>query len=389
MGYATSYLKKAVGCDVHFRDSIALRESYESFFDFLKKGEYEYIFIESSTPTWEHDVKIIKKIKNLSPRSKLVLTGPVVARGPKLLEELPIEACIQGEYEKGAVKVVNGASGFIPYDFLSLDEMNAAPYPYYDFEHVYRYWEPAPVKQVFPMAGVMSSRGCPYKCIFCAWPAVMWNDDPDGTGVRKVRQYSEEYLDGFLTELVEKYRIRHIFFDDDTFNLGDAHVLKVCKIMRRLKIPWGAMCRLDTISLETWRQMRESGCYWLRVGFESGSQWVIDNIVNKNFDVEKARSTTIALHEMGFYIHGTFTYGLPGETIEQMRETRKYIKSLPLDTFQESGTGEMDGTPLASLNSAGRLENYSGAVINDDYDKISDGGAKIRKLSSRLIDNAG
>jgi radical SAM superfamily enzyme YgiQ (UPF0313 family) len=212
----------------------------------------------------------------------------------------------------------------------------------------------------------------------------MWNEDHDGKGFRSVRQYSEDYIENFLTELVEKYRIRHIFFDDDTFNLGDAHVLKVCRVMRKLKIPWGAMCRLDTVSMDTWRCMRESGCFWMRIGFESGSQWVVDNIVNKRLDLAKAREVAIALHEMGFFMHGTFTYGLPGETVEQMMETKRYIKSIPLDTYQESGTGEMDGTPLALLRSEGHLDNYSGAVLDDDYNKISDGGEKIRRLASRL-----
>jgi radical SAM superfamily enzyme YgiQ (UPF0313 family) len=384
MGYAATYLRKNIGCGVAFRDSIALKESYDSFFRYVESGFFEYIFFESATSSWDHDKKIIERIKRVSPDSKIVLTGQICAKGPDLLNLVPIEACIEGEYEKGAVKVVNGASGWISYDFLSVDEMNDAPFPYYDWDYAYKYWEIAPVRSVFPMASVLSGRGCPYKCIFCAWPAVMWNNDHDGTGTRTARQYSAEYLEAFLTELIEKYRIRHIYFDDDTFNLGDAHVLKVCGVMEKLKIPWGAMCRLDTTSMDAWRAMRESGCYWIKVGYESGSQWVIDNIVNKKMNLERARDTTWELHKMGFFIHGTFTFGLPGETQEQMMETREYIKSLPLDSHQESGTGELDGTPLALLSESKRLENYAGAVKDAEYRRVSDGGAKMRELSAKL-----
>jgi radical SAM superfamily enzyme YgiQ (UPF0313 family) len=389
MGYAAAYLKEHAGCDVSFRDSIALKESYESFFGYVKADFFEYIFLESATSSWDHDKKIIARIKEISPDSKIVLTGQICAKGPDLLNLVPIEACIEGEYEKGSVKVINGAKGWVPYDFLSVGEMNAAPFPYYDFDHVYRYWEITPVKSVYPMASVLSLRGCPYKCIFCAWPAVMWSNDPDGTGIRSVRRYSPDYLEAFLSELIDKYRIRHIYFDDDTFNLGDEHVLKVCGVMDRLKIPWGAMCRLDTTSMDAWRAMKESGCYWIKVGYESGSQWVIDNIVNKKLDLERAREITWELHKMGFYIHGTFTFGLPGETAAQMAETREYIKSLPLDSHQESGTGELDGTPLALINESNRLKNYAGAVKDENYSRVSDGGAKIRELTSTLKEDGG
>src|SRR6185312_9435042 len=55
MGYAASYLAKATGANVQFRDSIALRESYESYFRHLADENYDYIFLETATPSWEHD----------------------------------------------------------------------------------------------------------------------------------------------------------------------------------------------------------------------------------------------------------------------------------------------------------------------------------------------
>jgi glycosyltransferase involved in cell wall biosynthesis len=380
LGAAATYLARATGATVAFRDSLALREGYPAYFDYLKEQDFDYIFIESASPSWDHDAGLIGEIKRRFPRTRLVLTGPIASRGEALLAEHPLHAVIQGEYEKGSVAVINGAEGLIPYDLLTEAELNAAPYPYYDAQIAHRYWDANPRGQRPPQAQVLSSRGCPFKCIFCVWPAVMTGNDPDGTGTRLVRQYGADYMEGFLTDIVGRFGYRTIYFDDDTFNLGDRHVREMCGVMTRIGLPWAAMCRADTISRDTWRLMRQSGCFGVKLGFESGNQWVVDNIVRKNLDLEQAREVVLHLKSLGFTVHGTFTVGLPGETPEQMADTEGYRRSLPLDTFQQSGTAEIEGSPLATLRRQGRLEKYAGAHL-DGYVGENDGTRKLRRVA--------
>lgn len=382
LGSAATYLARETGVTVAFRDSIALREDYVSFDKAVVAGAYDYIVIESASPSWEHDAQLIAHLKELSPRTKIVVAGPIAAYGEKLLAEHPLHAVIAGEYEKGLVKVVSGASGYLPHDILTEAELNAAPYPYFDPVHANKYWDGNPKGQVFPQLQVLSSRGCPFKCIFCVWPAVMSNNDPEGTGVRTVRQLSGDYLEGMLAELVGRYGFKSVYFDDDTFNLGDRHVAEVCAVMARLKLPWSAMCRADTVSWDTWRLMRDSGCFGVKIGFESGNQWVVDNIVRKNLDLEKARDVVYHLKALGMTVHGTFTVGLPGETPEQVADTRRYRSSLPLDSFQESGTAEIEGSPLATLRRTGSLARYAGASL-DGYVAEADGTRKMRFVALR------
>jgi radical SAM superfamily enzyme YgiQ (UPF0313 family) len=144
------------------------------------------------------------------------------------------------------------------------------------------------------------------------------------------------------------------------------------------------MCRADTINRETWKLMRDSGCYGVKLGFESGNQQVVDNIVNKGLDLAAARETTIFLRSLGMTVHGTFTYGLPGETREQMAETKAYIASLPLTSYQESGTAEIEGTPLHTLRAAGKLAKYAGAAMDANYRRDSDGWKKIEAIKREL-----
>jgi len=191
-------------------------------------------------------------------------------------------------------------------------------------------------------------------------------------------------MQAFLTELVGKYQYRSIYFDDDTFNLGDKHVERMCAVMRKIGVPWSAMCRADSSRMDLWGEMRDSGCFGVKIGFESGNQMVIDKIVNKRLNLEYAREVVAEIKRLGMTVHGTFTYGLPGETTEQMLDTKRYLNSLELDSFQESGCAEIEGTPLHSLASENSLEKYSGARLDDDYIRETDGRVKYDKLREKL-----
>ena len=261
--------------------------------------------------------------------------------------------------------------------------MNAAPWPYYDSQIAHRYWDANPKGQKSPQAQVWSSRGCPYKCIFCVWPSSMTGNDPDGNGKRTVRHYSEQYMEGFLSDLVERYQYKSIYFDDDTFNLGNRHTLAMCRVMDRIRLPWTAMCRADTMHLDTWKVMKDSGCVGVKIGFESGNQFVVDQIVNKHLDLEQAKHVVQHIKKLGMSVHGTFTYGLPGETRGQMADTKRFIHEMGFTTYQESGCAEIEGAPLHTLTQIGHLGAYSGASLNGFY-RHADGNVKFQQLSREL-----
>ena len=383
MGYAATYVAKETGADVELRDSIALGETYADFYRYIRSTPFDYIVIESATPSWGHDLAVMRQIKSLNP-AKIVVTGPMATKSADVLNTGVVHAVIKGEYEKGMVDVVNGVEGVVDFNLLTLEEMNAAPFPHFDDKIWNKYWDSNPRGQIAPHAQVWSSRGCPYKCIFCVWPATMTGNDPNGEGKRTVRQYSADYMEAFLTELTERYDFKCIYFDDDTFNLGNRHVEAMCQVMAKIGLPWSAMCRADTIKLDAWKLMKESGCFGVKLGFESGNQYVVDQIVNKHLDLEYAAEIVRELKQLGMTVHGTFTYGLPGETKEQMLETRAYREALPFDSYQESGTAEIEGTPMANLTEGEILRRYKGAVRDGGYDRRTDGNVKFHELSKKL-----
>ena len=250
LGYATTYTSKLIGeKKVYFRDSIALSESYKSFFKYLDSihEKIEYYLIESATPSWEHDYKLIKEIKNKYPKLKIIVAGPISTSDQNWDSEI-VYAVLKGEYEKNVMKVINGKDGLLEHDLLTLEEMNKAPFPYYDKFIYDKYFDgnPIPMNKLSPQAHVLTSRGCPFKCIFCVWPAAMTGNDPDGENKRSVRQYTPDYMEGFLDKLTTDYKFEAIYFDDDTFNIGNRHTVEISKLAGKYNIPWFAMCRADT-----------------------------------------------------------------------------------------------------------------------------------------------
>lgn len=389
MQFAASYVKKhCPGSIVHFRDSIALRESYESFYRALGVDQYGYVFIESATPSWEHDAGVIREMKRRSPRIKIVVTGPIATLGEKLLTENPLHAVIKGEYEKGSVRVVNGECGVLEHDLLTEAEMNEQPFPAMSADYLPRYWDACPKGQEYPHYQVWSSRGCPFVCAFCSWPAVMTGNDPKGDGGRKIRFYHRDYMLAWFTEWKERFPAgRSFYLDGDTENLGDKHTLEICEVMRKIAMPWTAMTRIDTVKRETWREMRDAGCRGVKVGIESGVQRVIDEVIHKQLDLAKAKETIRYLKQIGLAVHVTLSYGHPGETREEMMQTRAYLEDLKrigVDTWQESGVAHLEGTPLDMISQGETLKRFPGAKMDGDYIKDHDGAKKFARLALEM-----
>ena len=391
LGYAATYTAREIGDDkVYFRDSIALSESYENFYKYLDdiSNKIDYFLIESATPSWEHDYNLIKKIKQKYPKLKIVVAGPISTSDTKWDSDI-IYAVIKGEYEKNIIKVINGKNGILNHDLLTREEMNSAPFPYYDNTIFDKYFDgnPIPMNTLFPQAHIWSSRGCPFKCIFCVWPAAMTGNDPHGDGKRSVRQYTPDYIKNLLTELTSKYKFKAIYFDDDTFNIGNKHTENMTEVMSNFEMPWFAMCRADTSKKETWKKMADSGCKGVKLGVESGSQVVVDKIVNKHLDLKYVSDIVAHIRSLDMSVHGTFTYGLPGETKEDMIKTKKFIRDTKFSTVQESGTAEIEGTPLHALINEEKLTSYPGAIADENYDRQKDGGKKWQTLVKELQNN--
>lgn len=377
---AAGWVQRAIPeATVTVRDSIARGESYAQFDEYWNANPPTHVILEVGASSWEHDYRYIKAMKHSLPSVKIAVAGPPARELAKTTPEGLVDAWLLGEYEKPATAFILGATGIVGFDMLTREELKTAPFPMFDEPVALHYFDANPKGQLAPHLQLWGSRGCSYKCCFCAWPGTMTSDDPHGDAFRSVRFYSPEWLEAFirhrmgLAELAGT-PLRSIYYDDDTGNLSQKHILAVCEVMKRIRLPWSMMCRADTIDKDGWRAMKEAGCFGVKLGFESGSQRVIDEIVHKKLNLKEAIETARWLRsELGMTVHGTFTVGLPGERPEEVQETIAFIRhgyaTGALDTHQLSGTAEIPGTPMADMG-------------KDDanYVRSTDGNKKIEEM---------
>jgi radical SAM superfamily enzyme YgiQ (UPF0313 family) len=122
---------------------------------------------------------------------------------------------------------------------------------------------------------------------------------------------------------------------------------------------------------------------------ESGSQTVIDQIVNKRLNLADIESRILPyLKGIGLKVHTTWTVGLPGETPQQANETLRMIERLYHaglhQTHQLSGTATIEGTPLDKVAQGQSLKAYPGAT-NEGFQIMGDGQAKVEFMASRSL----
>jgi len=167
---------------------------------------------------------------------------------------------------------------------------------------------------------------------------------------RKYRMRSPANVVAEMQWVEENFpKAREIFFEDDTFTINKKWVLAFTEEYRRkgVKIPWACQARAD-VDYETMKAMRETNCLVLVVGFESGSDVMLENM-KKGITVERTRRFIQDARKAGMPIHGNFVIGLPGETRETIEATKKLIKEANSDAITVAVATPFPGTEFYEL----------------------------------------
>ncbi len=213
--------------------------------------------------------------------------------------------------EKGEI-VVNPARPFIRH----LDDL---PLPRHDLLPLQKYRAPL-VRN--PYAFVVTSRGCPGGCRFCIKHVSYGNS---------VRFRSPENILAEI-ELLVGLGVRSIHMYADLFTVSREQVVGLCELIleRNLRVQWTCNSRVDFVDPEMLRLMGRAGCRWISWGIESGSEQVLRN-VHKGIGLDQVRQALGWAREAGIRNWGYFIIGLPGETVETIRQTIDFSRHLPLD----------------------------------------------------------
>jgi radical SAM superfamily enzyme YgiQ (UPF0313 family) len=189
---------------------------------------------------------------------------------------------------------------------------------------------------------VITSRGCPYRCVFCSSSRLFGNTWRAHSADRVVEELS----------ILNEMGIRNVEFMDDTFNINRKRAVEISEKIRRegLDISWISSSRVDTFNVEAAKEMRKAGCHSLYFGIESGSQQILD-FIGKNISLDKAEKAVKKAKELGFRVIGSFVIGFHQEKPEDIDRTIKFARKLPLDFAQFTIATPYPGTRLYEIAS--------------------------------------
>ncbi|MCK9430477.1 MAG: radical SAM protein [Candidatus Omnitrophica bacterium] len=338
-------------------DAIARGLDEKFFLEEISGVKSALLVVETSTPSFENDINISFKMKQNNPGSRLALCGPhasVYAREILVRCDF-VDYVFIGEYEytlleltehleenrtlESVLGLAYRARGGIMVNKRrpAISNLDDLPWPEREEKYIYNYNDgfaglPVPNVQMY------SSRGCPFHCIFCLWPQVLY-------GEHKYRKRNPVNVVEEMAWLINKFNFKAVYFDDDVFNIDQGHVIGICREMARkgIKVPWAAMARADLMNEEILAIMSDAGLYAVKYGVESANNKVL-RLCKKNLNIARAEKMIRYTKRLGVKVHLTFCLGLPGETRQSIQDTVDFISGIKPDSFQFSLATPFPGT---------------------------------------------
>lgn len=349
-----------------------------------------FVGLSANASMWTKAMKAAAGIKAIDPSIHVSAAGPY----PSAVQEKSLEQCPeldsivigegeltvpelmarleQGESLTGVAGVAfRAADGTITVNEPRplIEDLDIIPIPRRellgDFD---KYESPPGNYRRKPIAIVMTSRGCPARCIYCF----------QMKGERRIRYRSVDNVVREVEELVNHYGFREIRFLDETFTADRERVMELLRRFRELRLDFSffVSSRVNTVDYELLREMKKAGCWAILFGAESGVQKNL-NTLRKGVKLEQTRTAVAAAKKAGLKVTTPFIIGIPGETYEEALETVEFAVRLDPHVANFHTMAPFPGTELYD-----HIEKYGTMSSNTD-DYTFEGGAFVPHSMTR------
>ncbi len=335
-----------------------------------KTGQPLWFGISVCTPVAYNAYEIADIIKKLFPDSKIVLGGPHIT----VLKERIFDECksadylITGEGEYSLCNLINcndlsPDNIFERFPNSSIFKTKAIevrpedlPLPAYELLDFDKYVPPpASLNSKKPGIGIITSRGCPFKCTFCA--RITGN---------KLRFKTIDQVIDEIKYLQNTYKIKQFHFYDDTITCRKSYITELCQrfIDENLNLHWSCFARVDTVDEEVLALMKKSGCFVIMYGVESLDESILKD-VRKGINIEQINKALILTRKAKIESRISLIIGTPTETRESLAKTKKDLLKLDTDFFQAFIAVPMPGSQFyIDAKAEGRIINENWADYN-------------------------
>jgi len=322
------------GIDVEILDFLVTRYTPEKLRRKLADYRPQVVGVTCVTLNYPRASRILRTCKAYDPSITTLIGGPHVtfALSETLLRAPWIDAIVIGEGERTLVEVATAleqGKDFHQIPGIAFADggmvVKTEPRPLIqDLDEL-----PMPARQLLPLARyralgmpstVITSRGCPYRCIFCSGrrmfgPKVRFRDP--GLVVDEIEQIHRDF--GFP----------QVNIVDDTFTVNHRHAGQVCEelLRRKLKVKWAAFARADTVTAELAELMKRAGCDFVLFGVESADEGILKTI-RKGLTTDVVERGVKTATAAGIGVFNSFILGLPGESPETARRSMAFAQRL-------------------------------------------------------------
>ncbi|MDI6742793.1 MAG: radical SAM protein [Smithella sp.] len=377
LGYLASVLRNNHHA-VNILDCAKERINHHAFGDYIMKERPDIVGIQMYTCDFTSAKQCADIVKKLNPHTVTMVGGPHPSGDPE-----GTMRCLQnadfafaGEAESGLPKLlefiesenkttINSIPGLLYRDKGNIvinprgciENPDDIPFPAWDLIDP-RTYPAAPhgsFSKSLPIAPIITSRGCPYQCTYCA------------VAVNTGRKYRTRSVDNIIEEikyLRNVFGIREFHIEDDNFTLVKSRVIEFCEKLKKEKLDMDWACtngiRLDTLDKEMLTHMEKAGCYSFAVGIESGSPRVLEDMKRSETLEVMTEKINLVHASTGIRMTGYFMMGYPTETREDIRKTGELAMKLPLHRAQFSNFLPLPGTEIYDrLMKSGEIDPHS------------------------------
>ena len=328
--------------------------------DFLLNEQPDIIGIYTNLMTKLNVLKIISFVRQAKSldHTKIILGGPEIRNHKEKFLQFGADVVVFGEGEDTMLEVVsaiakNSDTGFagIPgtayldsnKDVISnpervlIKDINQLPFPARNKINLQQYFDTWKKYHGTSVINVSTMRGCPYSCKWCSRAVY-------GTSYRR---RSPKLVVDEIQYLKENYQFDMIWFVDDVFTINHRWLREFVTEMqeRKLTVPYEIITRADRLNEDTVQLLKQSGCFRVWIGAESGSQKIID-AMDRRVKVDDVRKMIHLVKSYGIEAGTFIMLGYPGENETDIQETLHHLKTSNPDHYTITVAYPIKGTPL-------------------------------------------
>ncbi len=376
--YLSSFLKK-LGHEVQLIDAEAEHLPDETVIERLKNFLPECVGISITTVAYRNSLRLAASVRKNFAVVRLVAGGPHVTANPaESIADSAFDFGVCGEGEHTFAELLEnmdepakfaGIKGLVFKNSeggISVNErrdqiqdLNELQYPDRDaLSDIKLYRPPIGCYREDFVVSLITSRGCPYNCIFC----------DNNTFGRKIRYFTPEYVVGEIESVLNKFNAKELTFVDDTFPSNRKRFRRILELIKEktLHFSWTCMANANDLDEEILKLMSEAGCWQIAIGIESGDDEIL-KFIKKGITADKVRQTVNLADKAGIMVKGFFMLGHPTETHASLRKTRDFALSLQLTDVVCTIATPVRGTELYDLASSGKYGRFNASADSSKF----------------------